>query len=200
MSAHGPPGRAALGFNFTAHMRRLCEEIVARTPRLAHVDLSRMLVAFAQTRKRSEFGLHASLTPMRFQGGVLTCRRRGHTYALQRLFLPQGQEVLYVLTFYLPRFMDLAFQEKLVTVFHELWHISPEFNGDLRRHPGRCYAHTVSQKQYDAEMAGLVQSWLATEPPAETYSFLRLSFAELRGSFGRVLGTKARRPRLLPVD
>jgi hypothetical protein len=181
-------------------MRRLCQEIVVRTPALAHIDLERMLLAFAQTRNRNHFGLYASLTPLRFEGGTLTCRRRGHTYTLQRLFLAEGQEALYILTFYLPRFMDLGFQEKLVTIFHELWHVSPDFDGDLRRHAGRCYAHTHSQKEYDAEMTALARHWLATEPASELYSFLRLSFAELRATFGRVLGTKTRRPRLLPVD
>ena len=30
-------------------------------------------------------------------------------------------------------FLDQTFEEKLVTVFHELYHISPAFDGDLRR-------------------------------------------------------------------
>ena len=61
------------------------------------------------------------------------------------------------------RFMDVDFEEKLVTIFHELWHVSPRFDGDLRRHPGRCYMHTGSQKDYDAQMLRLARRWLRSQ-------------------------------------
>jgi len=181
-------------------MRRLCDDVVTRTPKLAHIDLERVAVSFAQTRKRTSYGLHASLTPMRFEGGSLTCRRRGREYAVQRLYDHRGREYLYILTFYLPRFMDLDFHDKLITIFHELWHVSPGFDGDLRRHDGRCYAHTHSQKQYDAEMDQLAREWLAGSPPRYLYEFLKSDFAQLRATHGRVFGVKIPRPKLVPID
>ena len=60
--------------------------------------------------------------------------------------------MLYVMTFCLPRFLNQDFDEKIVTLFHELYHISPAFDGDLRRHGGRYQVHTHSQKNYDEEM------------------------------------------------
>ncbi len=86
--------------------------------------MSQVAVAFAQTRHQALHGLQAKLTPMRFEGGALTTRRRGRTWTVQRLFHGQ-REMLYILTFYLPRFLDQSFREKLITVFHELYHISP---------------------------------------------------------------------------
>jgi hypothetical protein len=136
---------------------------------------------------------------MRFEGGSLMCRRQSRTYTIQRLYDTQGREIFYILTFYLPRFMDLPFREKLITVFHELWHISPQFDGDLRRHDGRCYAHTHSQKQYDAEMDVLARQYLASSPPASLYEFLQYDFAGLLTRYGRIYGTKVRRPRLLKL-
>ena len=62
--------------------------------------------------------------------------------ALKGLFDAKGVEMLYILKFYLPRFQNEPFEEKLTTIFHELWHISSDFNGDIRRHSGRCYVHT----------------------------------------------------------
>ena len=59
------------------------------------------------------------------------------------------------MTFCLPRFLDQTFEEKLLTVFHELFHIGPSFDGDLRRHPGRYAVHTHSKAQYDSHMAAL---------------------------------------------
>ena len=64
--------------------------------------------------------------------------------------------MLYILNFYLPRFLDLPFREKLTTMLHELWHIGPKFDGDVRRLGGRCFAHGSSQKQYDAHVEALL--------------------------------------------
>ncbi len=187
------------GFSFTSHMRRFCADAVARIAPLQHIDLAHVALSFAQARKRTRHGLYASLTPMRFVGGSLTCRRHSRTYTIQRLYDGQGREIFYILTFYLPRFMDLPFREKLITVFHELWHISPGFDGDLRRHAGRCYAHTHSQKQYDAEMDLLARQYLASTPPASLYEFLHYDFTGLVAQYGRVYGTRVRRPRLLKL-
>ncbi|HTN77604.1 MAG TPA: hypothetical protein VL096_20240, partial [Pirellulaceae bacterium] len=119
--------RAAGGFDFTGAMRLVSADMVARLPQLRHIDLSRICVAFCQARKRVPYGMQASLTPLRFEGGALEGTRRGRRYAIQRVHDTAGQDMLYVLSFYLPRFMDLVFREKLITIVHELWHISPQF-------------------------------------------------------------------------
>ncbi|MCS7306075.1 MAG: putative metallopeptidase, partial [Thermoguttaceae bacterium] len=186
-------------FDFTGHMRRLCEDLVARTPELRHIDMSRVLVAAAQVRTNHLEGIHASLTPLRFPGGGSFLYRAGRCYTLPRVLDPAGREMLYILRFYLPRFADLKFKEKMVTIVHELWHISPAFNGDLRRHRGRCYAHGRSQKTYDAHAARLVEKYLAQHPPAELYEFLQYSFHQLQSRYGTVYGLRVPRPRLIPV-
>ncbi len=196
------PGRSprrapADGFNFTAHMRSLCADLIARVPELGHIDLARVAIRFCQARRRVGHGLHASLTPMRFEGGALCCRRRGQTWTVERLFDASGREMLYLLSFYLPRFLERPLEEKLTTVVHELWHIGPAFDGDLRRHPGRCWAHTASQKEFDEGARRLVQGWLALDPPAATYEFLRHDFHDLERAFGGVYGQKIRTPKLI---
>ena len=187
------------GFDFTSQMRTLCNDLVARVPDLRHIDMGRVALAFCQTRKRVQHGLHASLTPMRFEGGRITTTRRGRDYTLQRLYDPDGCEMLYILSFYLPRFMETDFHEKLVTVVHELWHISPDFDGDLRRHEGRCYAHSHSQARYDAQVRQLVQQYVSLSPPEELHAFLRHSFRELHRRHGSVFGVKVPHPKLIPL-
>lgn len=192
-------GQPATGINITAHVRTLCTDIAARLPELRHVEPPRIAFSFSQTRKRSPYGLWASMTPMRFQGGAVTEVRNGHRYAFPRLYGPDGCELLYILTVYLPRFLNLGFHDKLVTIFHELWHISPSFDGDLRRHGGRCYAHTHSQEKYDAVVGDLAARWLALGPPESTYDFLRWTFIELTRRYGRVYGTRVPHPKLIRV-
>jgi hypothetical protein len=112
----------------------------------------------------------------------------------------QGVELLYILTFYLPRFMDLDLREKLVTVLHELWHINPAFDGDIRRHPGRCFAHTGSQEKYDEAMGELADRWFEMGPPEHTFEFLRHDFDGLAARHLSITGTRYKRPRLLLVQ
>src|SRR5262245_21002412 len=139
-------------FDFTLHIRRLCDDMVARLPELAHIEMSRVAVCFCQARKAVPHGMYASLTPLPFAGGAMTMQRRGRTYSIQSVCDASGQELLYILSLYLPRFQNLDFREKLITVLHELWHISPDFSGDIRRHEGRYHAHTHSQCEYDEQM------------------------------------------------
>jgi hypothetical protein len=96
--------------------------------------------------------------------------------------------------------MDVSFKEKLVTIFHELWHINPDFNGDLRRHAGRCYVHTHSQKAYDAEMGHMAERWVQLGPPCELYGFLRCRFDDLAREQGGIYGVKIPHPKLIPVE
>jgi len=105
--------------------------------------------------------------------------------------------MLYLLSFYLPRFLERSYEEKLTTVVHELWHISPVFDGDLRRHPGRCYAHSHSQRQFDALAGQIATKWLSLDPPPETHGFLRMSFRELERQHGPVYGQKIPTPKLI---
>lgn len=193
-----PPHPA--GFDFTAHMRRVCEDMVGRVPELGHIDLGRVAVSFSQTRKAVSHGLYASLTPLRFAGGRTETVRRGRRWGIQRLIDGAGQEMLYILNFYLPRYLELGFREKLTTIVHELWHVSPQFDGDLRRFGGRCYAHSGSQKHYDAHAAALAQRWLAAGPAPAVYGFLQYSFRELAARHGRIFGRKIPTPKLFPLE
>jgi hypothetical protein len=136
-------------FDFTGQMRHLAEDFVARLPELAHIDLSRVLLCFCQARNGEPYGMFASLTPLRFAGGSPIRTRRGQVQTIESVRDSAGREMLYILSFYLPRFQNLPLREKLITVLHELWHISPSFNGDIRRHAGRYHAHTHSQAEYD---------------------------------------------------
>ena len=196
-AARSSPAR---GFDFTSQMRLLCADMIVRTPELAHVDLNRIAVTFSQARKGVSWGMYASLTPLRFQGGSLTTVRRGRQYQVQRILDPQGREMLYLLSFYLPRFMNLVFREKLITVFHELWHIGPEFDGDLRRHEGRCFAHTHSQAEYDLQMGIFTDRWLAQAPCPSLWSFLESDFRQLQSVSGPIYGLRVKRPKLVPCD
>ena len=200
MEASGTPSlEIRAGFDFTLHIGRVCEDIVARLAELGHIDLSRIALSFCQTRKAVSHGMYASLTPLRFAGGATEMVRRGRRWRIERLADGSGREMLYILNFYLPRFLDLPFRAKLATVLHELWHISPRFDGDLRRFGGRCYAHGGSQKRYDAHVDRLAAQWLSLGPHQSLYEFLEHDFRSLMGRHGRIFGRRVRPPKLNPL-
>lgn len=188
---------AASGFNFTQQMRWVCEDMVARLPQLAHIDMCFVAVSFCQTRKAVDHGLQATLTPMRFEGGSRELVKGRQRWQVQQIRDQQGREMLYLLSFYLPRFQNQPFHEKLVTILHELWHISPYFNGDLRRLPGRCYVHSESEKAYDNAMAVLADDWLSRNPSPTIYGFLKMPFAELQKHYGSIQGLQISPPKLI---
>ena len=188
------------GFDFTAAMRRLCIDMTRRLPDLRHIDLARVAISLCQTRKNVSHGVYASLTPLRFEAGAKTIKRRGRRYGVEPVCDPSGLEYLYILSFYLPRFMNTGLEEKLSTVVHELWHISPAFDGDLRRHAGRCYAHGSSQREYDALMDRLAQNWLTLDPPNHLYEFLMADCNELIAEHGQITGTHWSNPQSKPLD
>ncbi|MEM1063205.1 MAG: hypothetical protein AAGJ97_12840 [Planctomycetota bacterium] len=186
-------------FDFSVAMDRLCRDISERVDDFAHVDMNRVAVTFAQTRRRVLHGMQAKLTPLRFAGGAEQEVRHGRRYGVERVRVG-GREMLYILTFYLPRFCEHPFREKLVTVFHELYHISPAFDGDVRRFGGRYSVHTGSQKNYDAAMAVYADAYMRDRPPAAVVDFLRHDFAGLRRTAGTIVGLQLPIPKLVPLD
>lgn len=194
--ATGPADRP---FDFCARLRLLCADVVRHCAELAHIDVSRVLFAVTQARGAARHGLQARVTPLRFRGGALQRQRGGVAYRVQR-YVVDDREILYLMTFCLPRFLDQDFDDKFVTLFHELYHIGPAFDGDLRRHGGRCDIHSHSKREYDAQMADLARAYLSGgAADRELHGFLRMDFAQLAHRHGSVVGVVVPRPRLLPV-
>lgn len=184
--------------DFTAQMRRLCNDLTARCPELGHIDISAVLFTFTAARNRSAYGLQARVTPMRFRDGALTRRVGGTLYQVQRYFVG-GREMLYLVTFCLPRFLDQTFEGKLVTVFHELYHISPNFDGDLRRHEGRYAVHSRSKRAYDEHMTALARRYLAGHPDPGHWDFLRPRAGRLWRDHSGIVGVSVPQPKMVPV-
>ena len=193
---HVPAGDGP--FDFSAAIQALVMDIAIRCPDFRHLEVPRILATVIQARGNWAHGLQARVTPLRFVNGALTRKRRGVPFQIQRYFLGE-HEYLYLLTFCLPRFLDQDFDQKLITLFHELYHIGPAFDGDLRRHKGRCHVHTHSQREYDEHVAHYAREYLAAKPEPALHAFLRMDFAQLEARHGAVTGIAVPRPKIVPV-
>jgi len=186
------------GFDFSDHISRLCQDITSNCPAFYHIDPQACMFTVTPSRSQRRHGLLARVTPLRFPDGQRYRRRNGSLYQVQRYFVEE-QELLYVVTFCLPRFLNLPFEEKLVTVFHELFHISPYFNGDIRRHDGRCSKHSQSKREYDEAMRELVRQYLNSHNRPAVLGFLHSTAAQLTASYGGITGVIVPRPLVVPV-
>ena len=185
--------------NLTLELERLIGHIARQVEEFAHIDPRRVLVCVSSTRGGGVHGTYAKIHPLRFEEGSRrkTVRRgvRGYEYEMP-VVSHRGVEMLYVIYFLVPRFLNLPFREKMITLFHELFHISPEFNGDIRRFPGRNYAHGGSTRRYNARMAALVDGYLSTLADRSLVSFLEGDMEEVRGRFKAIVGRRMEAPRI----
>jgi hypothetical protein len=186
--------------NLTGSIERLIIDIVARIPELRHIDPKRILVCVASTRSGGVHGTYAKIHPLRFADGSCTMEvRRGMKKARYKMpvVTHKGVDILYIVYFLVPRFLNLSLREKLITIVHELYHISPEFNGDIRRFPGKNYAHGSSRKKYNDRMAQLVDGYLLEAGDDSLVSFLEGDMKAIRTRHRAIVGRKLAVPRIL---
>jgi len=185
--------------NLTLELERLIAHITGQVGEFGHIDPRKVLVCVSSTRGGGVHGTYAKIHPLRFEDGTRckTIRRgvRKHAYEMPRI-THRGVEMLYVVYFLVPRFLNLPFREKMITLFHELFHISAEFNGDIRRFPGKNFAHGSSTKKYNAYMGKLVDSYLGNLTDRSILSFLEGDMEEIRGRFKAIVGRKMAAPRI----
>ncbi len=180
-------------FDYSFHMMKLVEDICHTCKALNHIDTKKVLVAVSRSRSRSKDGLQAKLVPMRFQGGLQTNRFGRDGYEMPRI-CHEGNEILYLIYFCLPRFQNLRFEVKMSIIFHELYHISPLFNGDIRRFPGRFYQHSHSEKEYDRIVGKLSNDYLGNSSNKHLMEFLKFRYEVLREKYGEIGGMRLNVP------
>jgi len=186
-------------FDYSGHMRHLIGTIAATCSEFRHIDAARLLVSLTPARSNSSFGLHAKIVPMRFSGGRRSVTRAGTAYRMPTISVG-GSEILYIIYFCLPRFQDQSLEDKLSTVFHELYHISPKFNGDLRRFEGRNSVHGSSWKKYEQKMSGFAADYLDAHSDRGAHQFLKFSYRELVDRFGEIVGLRIKEPKPIYLD
>jgi len=171
----------------------LCVHLLSRrVAQLSHLRPAQIIHGITQARNRSRYGVFAECHGLRFKHGAREMVSGRHAWVWPDVRV-RGREILYYITYYMPRFLDLSPAERLNTLIHELWHISPRFDGDLRRFGGRNEYHGSS---FDRVVRALCEDARAQLEP-ERFPFLRWSFDELTARYGAVVGARLKkfRPR-----
>lgn len=146
-----------MAFDYAAAVGAVLADLARTLPELRHVDAARLTVKLARNRKRTRHGRCAKLVP------------------------GDGRYDVYV---YWPRFHDQAYEDKLLTLVHELWHIGPACDGALRVMEGG--AHGRSREEYDDALRPLLRDYLRVRNGELMLRFLELSVEDLCRSYGSV--------------
>jgi predicted outer membrane repeat protein len=185
--------------NLTDVLTLIIREIVKFSPVFSHIDTDRLLVSVSSNRSGGRGGaILGKLVPLRFESGLKTMRYRGRLFTMPEV-RHRGIPQLYIVYFYMPRFFDLPAEEKLRVIFHELYHINPEFNGDIRRMGKKKAAHGHSKKHFDFHFIGEAEAFCASIRETGYYRFLSLSTKELEETFCRITSLRIKTPRPVAV-
>ncbi len=184
--------------DLSAELSHLAGDVCRRVKVLAHIDPEALLFTLSRSRALGEHGLYARICPLRPWNGnnEVTRRQRGRLeiWRLPRL-QHEGRDILYLINLLVPRFFRLSFREKLHTLLHELYHISPSFDGSLRRFPGRCHAHGRSRRRYDADVAVLVDDYLGQNIDPALFRVLEIEEEDWQKGTVRIVGLFSPLPR-----
>lgn len=183
-----PDGGIRCSFSYTEHLDALIRCWSSKYHCLKHIDMDRVVLSLAKCRTTGRRGSYANITSLRFPYGSEHQCRPGYIYRWPKI-LKNGREALYLIKFYLPRFHNLSFEDKVATILHELHHIDPKFNGEFRNFGGRNWAHGSSQKTYEKMFESLKRDIL-NRPGPLCRLFLKCRFATLLKRFGDVYGDR----------
>ncbi len=177
----------------------IIQEISLHVQLFSFLDLSRISVCIASNRKNSRGGIYGKLVPLFFEGGAEQVTYRGRRYKMPPV-QRDGTRQKYLIFFYMPKFFDLNPREKLRVIFHELYHISPDFNGDIRRMTRGKAAHGHSRKEFDSHFEKELNEFFKFIQETPYRGFLDLNSREFFTSFSKVKGRRMKLPKPLLVS
>ena len=185
--------------DLSGELTGVINEICRFSPSFGHIDHERIAVCIASNRSGGRGATYGKLVPMRFRQGSQVVRHSGRHYSMPEI-LKGELPLLYLIYFYMPRFFDLPAREKIRVIFHELYHISPDFDGDIRRMGRVKVAHGHSRKSFDSSFSGEMEDFLGHISAGPLMDFLDMTSSHIYSGYERIVGLRMKTPRPVPVD
>jgi hypothetical protein len=155
------------------------------TEEFRNFDINRILVCCASNRRDGRGATYGKLLPMRFKDGSPVIKHKNRFYTIPKLKI-NGHEIYYIIYFYVPKFFDLSAKEKIRVIFHELYHINPEFNGDIRRMGKVKSAHGHSKKAFEQNYIDYAESFFKSIYDTPYCNFLAMNSYDLKKYFCKI--------------
>lgn len=142
---------------FNRSVRALLDHIVETMPEFGHIKPSRVLIVAGEARRASR----GTVKPLLFEPGQLAegdNRRRP-------VVRVRGRKMLYCITLRPLFFRDSSTKQRIGTILHELFHISPSFDGTL----ARARRHSEAGRDFQKRLRPLVRRYLK-QCPADLFA------------------------------
>jgi len=184
--------------NLTDVLTLIIHDMIKSTDEFKSFDINKILVCCASNRKDSKGAIYGKLQPLRFKDGSEIIKHNNKYYTIPKIVL-NDIEILYVLYLYIPKFFDMTAKDKINVMFHELYHISPEFNGDIRRMSNIKSAHGHSKKSFEEKYIQYASIYFNKINDTPFYTFLQMNFKEIEKQFKviKYRRMKSIKPKLL---
>ena len=146
-----PPSSRPLNLNRA--IRALVRDLAERSPEFAHLVPAKVLVVSGEARR----GSRGSVKPLSFARG----KSRDSSGARKPVVRVDGRRMLYCVTLRPLFFRDARPEQRVETLLHELYHVSPAFDGTLD--PSR--RHSRLGRKFTRTFRPLVRRYLRQCPP-----------------------------------
>ncbi len=171
--------------NLTDTLSLITHEMILRTEEFRGYDINRMLLCCASNRSDSRGGIYGKLVPLKFEDGSDIINFRGRLYTIPKI-IHNNIEIRYLIYYYNPKFFDLPAKEKVNVMFHELYHINPDFNGDIRRMGKFKKAHGHSKKSFEKKYLDYSEDFYTFVKDTPYHAFLEMNTKDLKNSFNKI--------------
>ena len=168
--------------NLTDVLTLIIHDMIKSTGEFKSFDINKILVCCASNRKDFKGAIYGKLQPLRFKDGSEIIKHNKKYYTIPKIVL-NNIEILYIIYLYVPKFFNLSIKDKINVIFHELYHISPEFNGDIRRMSKFKSAHGHSKKAFEDHYIEYAENYFNKIDGTPFYSFLQMSSEDIKKQF-----------------
>lgn len=186
-------------FNITDALTLIINEMIIHTEEFKLFDINRILVCCGTNKSTSKGGIYGKLVPLKFENGNDIIKHKGYFYSIPRLTV-NNIEIMYIIYLYIPKFLDLPAREKVDVMFHELYHINPGFNGDIRRMGKFKKAHGHSRKSFDENYKKYAETFYEQIVGTSFLKFLEMDTAALKKEFRRISYRRMKVPKPVRID
>ncbi|MEZ7891504.1 MAG: putative metallopeptidase [Candidatus Wallbacteria bacterium] len=184
-------------FDFNHEYKLIIDDMIKSCVEFGHIDPKKIAVSYTPSKTNSKYGLQAKIYPLRFEGGAREKIINNYKFTIETLS-HKNEEIYYIIAFCIPRFLNLDAQGKLETIAHELFHISPRFNGDIRRFSlGARAAHGASKDIFDRHIGNIAKNYLYSSMRSILPKFLYYDYKKLKQNFKEIKFTKLKIPKIL---
>lgn len=182
--------------NLTDVLTLIIHDMIKSTEEFKPFNLNKILICCASNRNDFKGATYGKLIPLRFKNGSEIINHNGRFYKIPKVTI-NDIEILYLIYFYIPKFFNLSAKDKVNVMFHELYHINPGFNGDIRRMGEFKSAHGHSKKSFEEKYIDYADKFYDKIESTPYYNFLQMNSYDIEKHFKKI--TYRRMKSIKPV-